>query len=276
MALLQATAPRGRLLGLDTDADAIGRARARLAVFAERCILVHTSFRRVAQVAAIHGFDNVNAIILDLGLSAYELADGGRGFSFQVAGPLDMRMDSSTPVTAAEIVNEWSEEELANTIYRYGEEPRSRRFARAIVAARPLHSTLELAEVISRAAGGRRGERIHPATRVFQALRIAVNDELDALQEALPQMVSLLAPGGRFAVISFHSLEDRIVKQFVQRESRDCICPPGLPVCMCGHRASLRPITHKPMQPGAAEIASNPRSRSAKLRIAERVGPSSP
>ncbi len=212
------------------------------------------------------------AIVLDLGLSSWQLDEPGRGFSFQATGPLDMRMDPEAELSADDIVNDWSQEDLANVIYQYGEEPRSRRIARAIVAARPIRDTAELAEVIRRAAGGGRGQRIHPATRTVQALRIAVNDELAALEAALPQSVSLLAPGGRLAVITFHSLEDRIVKQFIQRESRDCICPPGFPICRCGHRASLRPVSRKPIQPGDTEIRQNSRSRSAKLRIAERLG----
>jgi 16S rRNA (cytosine1402-N4)-methyltransferase len=183
-----------------------------------------------------------------------------------------MRLDPAATGTAADIVNGWPTEDLANIIYQYGEEPRSRRIARAIVAARPLHTTTELAAVIAQAVGGRSAEaRTHPATRTFQALRIQVNDELGALAATLPQIVALLRPGGRFAIITFHSLEDRIVKRFIQRETQDCICPPGLPVCQCNHRASLRAVTRKPIQPGAGEVAANTRSRSAKLRVAEKL-----
>jgi 16S rRNA (cytosine1402-N4)-methyltransferase len=200
------------------------------------------------------------------------LAEARRGFSFLNEGPLDMRMDPAAPLTAGEIVNEWPQEHIANIIYQFGEEIHSRRIARAIVESRPLNTTGELAEVVARALGGHRpGQRIHPATRTFQALRIAVNDELKALAATLPQIVDLLAPGGRFAVITFHSLEDRIVKQFIQRETRDCICPPELPVCQCDHHATLRAVTRKPIQPAEAEMASNTRSRSAKLRVAERL-----
>jgi 16S rRNA (cytosine1402-N4)-methyltransferase len=270
-AILERTAPAGRLLGLDADPAAIQRGQARLARFGERVALAQTSFRRLAAAAAEHGFTAVNAIVLDLGLSSFQLAEAERGFSFQVAGPLDMRMDPTSSLTAAEIVNEWPQDALADVIYRLGEEPRSRRIARAIVANRPLHTTVELAEVVSRAVGGQRGERIHPATRVFMGLRIQVNDELAALEAVLPQAVALLAPEGRLAIITFHSLEDRIVKQFMQREARDCLCPADLPLCRCGHTATLRIITRKPIQPEPAEIASNPRSRSAKLRIAERL-----
>jgi 16S rRNA (cytosine1402-N4)-methyltransferase len=270
-ALLSATAPGGRLLGLDADPDAVLRARARLATFGDRVVLVQANFRELASVAAAYGFGQVSAVLLDLGVSSYQVASASRGFSFQADGPLDMRLDPQTPLTAEEIVNEWRTDDLADVIYRYGEERQSRRLARAIVAARPLSTTSDLAGVISRTAPRRAHQRIHPATRVFQALRIAVNDELGALEAALPQLVWLLMPGGRFAVITFHSLEDRVVKQFIQREVRDCICPSDFPVCRCGHKATLRTVTGRPMSPSEAEISANPRSRSAKLRIAERL-----
>jgi 16S rRNA (cytosine1402-N4)-methyltransferase len=270
-ALLSATAPSGRLLGLDADPEALKRAKARLARFGERAVLVQANFRDVATVAALHGFAQVRAILLDVGISWYQVARAERGFSFQASGPLDMRMNPESSLTAGQIVNEWTADELAEILYRYGEETHSRRLARAIVAARPLSTTAELAEVISRTMPRRARQRVHPATRVFQAIRIAVNDELGALEAALPQLAGLLEPGGRFAVITFHSLEDRIVKKFLQRESRDCICPPSFPVCRCEHHASLRAITGRPVCPSEAEIRANPRSRSAKLRIAERI-----
>ncbi len=272
-AMLQATGPDGRLLGLDADTEAIARVRLRLAAYADRVTLIQTNFRELAAAATANGFTAVDAILLDLGVSSYQLGDPARGFSFLSDGPLDMRMDPRGDLTAAEIVNEWPQEELANVIYRYGEETHSRRIARAIVAARPLRTTAELAEVV---AGGpnRPSGRIHPATRTFQALRIAVNDELGALEAALPQALGLLAAGGRVAVIAFHSLEDRIVKQFMQREARDCVCPPDLTrvgLCRCGHKATVRIITRKPIPPDEGEVIANPRSRSAKLRIAERL-----
>lgn len=277
--LLEAIAPDGRLLGIDADLAAIERGGVRLARFAGRAVLCQASFRRLAEVAQAHGFAQVDAILLDLGISSYQLSTADRGFSFQVPGPLDMRMDRQNPLTAAELVNHWPPDELAGVIYRYGEEPRSRRIARAIVGARPLHSTSDLADVISQALGGAKGQRIHPATRTFQALRIAVNDELGALEAVLPQIITLLAPGGRVVIINFHSLEDRIVKQFIQQETRDCICDleprlrraAGVMACRCGHRATLKAITRKPIQASAAEVSQNPRSRSAKLRIAERL-----
>jgi 16S rRNA (cytosine1402-N4)-methyltransferase len=214
----------------------------------------------------------VDGILLDLGLSSLQLADADRGFSFQVDGPLDMRFDTtSSDSTAADLINQLSWEELADILYEYGEETQSRRVARAIIEARPLHTTRQLADVIEQAVGRRRG-RLHPATLAFQALRIAVNEELTALERALPQAVDLLVSGGRLVVIAFHSLEDRVVKRFMRRESRDCICPPELPVCTCGHEATLRVVTRGPIRPTDEEVRMNPRSRSARLRIAERKG----
>ena len=278
-ALLEATGPAGRLLGLDADPAAIERCQERLARFGERALLRQGSFRRLAEAAAAAGITTADAVLLDLGVSSFQLTEAERGFSFLADGPLDMRMDPTLPLTAAEIVNTWPQETLADLIFRYGEEPRSRRIAAAIVRARPLHSTGELAEVVSRALGGKQGKRTHPATQVFQALRIAVNDELEALEAVLPQIVTLLRGGGRFAVITFHSLEDRVVKQFIQRETRDCICDLdartrrnlGAAACVCGHRATLKAVTKKPIAPTEAEVALNSRSRSAKLRIAERL-----
>jgi 16S rRNA (cytosine1402-N4)-methyltransferase len=278
-ALLEATGPAGRLLGLDADPAAIERCHERLARFGKRALLRQGSFRRLAETAAEAGITTADAVLLDLGVSSFQLTEAERGFSFLADGPLDMRMDPTSPLTAAEIVNTWPQETLADLIFRYGEEPRSRRIAAAIVRARPLHSTGELAEVVSRALGGKQGKRTHPATQVFQALRIAVNDELGALEAVLPQIVTLLRGGGRFAVITFHSLEDRAVKQFIQRETRDCICDLdartrrnlGAAACVCGHRATLKAVTKKPITPTEAEVALNSRSRSAKLRIAERL-----
>ncbi len=278
-AILEATSPDGRLLGLDRDREAIARTQRRLTSFGGRVTLRHGSFGEIGAIAHEAGFVGVQGVLLDLGISSDQLGSADRGFSFQVEGPLDMRMDSSHPLTADEIVNEWSQDQIADAIYQYADEPRSRRIARAIVAARPLRTTTQLAEVVARALGGHKGQRIHPATQVFQALRIAVNDELGALEAVLPQVVTLLAPGGRMAIIAFHSLEDRLVKQFFQREARDCICDtlPGYvrsrvpQPCRCGHRATLRIVTRRPVQPTAAEIDRNARSRSAKLRIAERL-----
>jgi len=268
-AILKAVAPHGQVLALDADPSALEIARRRLAAYGDRVRFVNANFAQLAAVARDLDFFPVHGVLLDLGLSSMQLDAVERGFSFQSAGPLDMRYDPNSPTTAADLVNNLAQDELADLIYRFGEERRSRAIARAIVAARPLHTTQQLAEVVARGVGGRRGDRLHPATRTFQALRIAVNDELDALRAALPAATSILAPGGRLAVISFHSLEDRIVKEFFRRESRDCICPPEQPVCTCGHRATLHIITPKPITVTSTEAALNPRARSAKLRVAE-------
>jgi len=267
--ILVASGPKGRLLGIDADPQALALASERLAAFEDRVTLVQGNFSHLSSIAPAQGFAEVDGILFDLGLSSVQLAVPERGFSFQHDGPLDMRFDPSNPITAAHLVNELEERELADILRRYGQERQARRIARAIVSARPLRSTAQLAALIEGVVG-RRG-RIHPATRTFQALRIAVNDELTALSEALPQALDLLVAGGRLAVISFHSLEDRIVKRFFEREARDCICPPETPVCVCGHRARLNIITRHPIRPSEEEVAANPRSRSARLRIAERV-----
>ena len=268
--ILTLLAPDGQLLGLDRDPAALEVAAARLTGFEGRSRLVQASFARLYEVAKAHSFVPVDGILFDLGLSSLQLGDPERGFSFILDGPLDMRFDpASGGPTAADLVNTLSEEALADILYRYGEETQSRRIAAAIVEARPIETTRDLTEALESTVGRRRG-RLHPATLAFQALRIAVNEELAALQAALPQAVRVLAPAGRLAVIAFHSLEDRIIKRFMRQESRDCICPRELPVCTCDHQASLRLITRKPIRPTEEEMAENPRSRSARLRIAER------
>jgi len=216
------------------------------------------------------GWPTVDGIIFDLGLSSMQLDTPERGFSFQSEGPLDMRFDPTEPVNAAELVNTLAEDDLADLIWLYGEEHASRRIAAAIVRSRPVTTTRQLAEIVSRAMGGQRS-RIHPATRTFQALRIAVNQELQAVENVLPQAVNALAPGGRMAVISFHSMEDRLVKHFFRDESRDCICPPEQPECNCEHKASLKIITRHPIVPNEEETLINPRARSARLRVAEKL-----
>ena len=292
--ILQASAPDGHLLGLDVDPRALQIARQRLAPFSDRVTLVRSNFALIRERVGALGLELADGILLDLGISSMQLANAEQGFSFQLAGPLDMRLDPTAPRTAADLVNTLSQNDLADLVYRYGEEPAARVIARAIVAARPLQTTTELAKVVSeavramrarrkhsaakRSGHGRAGRalrrsRIHPATRTFQALRIAVNDELVTLERALPAAISVLRPGGRLVVITFHSLEDRIVKTCFARESRDCICPPEVLVCVCGHRATVDAITRRPIRPGGDEIAKNPRSRSAKLRIAQRIAP---
>jgi 16S rRNA (cytosine1402-N4)-methyltransferase len=267
--ILQAAEPDGELLGLDLDPQALALAGQRLAVFNDRATIVQASYTTLlAQMQAI-GWENVAGILLDLGVSSMQLDTPDRGFSFQANGPLDMRFSPQIQASAADLVNTLPEAQLADILFRYGEERLSRRIARAIVQARPLQTTHELAEVVRRAAGKQSGH-LHPATRTFQALRIAVNGELAAIETVLPQAVQALKPGGRLAVISFHSLEDRIVKHYFRRESRDCICPPEQPVCTCGHVATLVEITRKPVEAGPQEIEQNPRARSARLRVAEK------
>ncbi|MGD8759561.1 MAG: 16S rRNA (cytosine(1402)-N(4))-methyltransferase RsmH [Anaerolineales bacterium] len=268
--ILQASAPDGELLGIDLDSSALHHAQTRLAEFGERLHLRQGSFADLAEHAAALGWSTVDGVLLDLGVSSLQLDDPARGFTFRSDGPLDMRMDASQPTTAAHLVNQLSERDLAALLARFGEQPGAKRVARAIVAARPIHSTGALAEVVARAVR-ERGKRIHPATRTFQALRIAVNRELEALRAALPAAVNLLRPGGRLVAIAFHSLEDRIVKQFLRRESQDCVCPPEQPLCTCGHKAQLRLLTRRAVKPDQAEIDRNPRSRSARLRAAERL-----
>jgi 16S rRNA (cytosine1402-N4)-methyltransferase len=270
--ILQASAPNGRLLGLDVDPQALELARQRLSAFGQRAILVRASYTTLAEQLAARGWQAVDGIVLDLGISSMQVDTAERGFSFQIDAPLDMRFDPDNPLTAAQLANQLSEADLADLLYRYGEERRARQVARAIVRARPLQTTRQLAEVVAKAThSGREG--MHPATRTFQALRIAVNHELDGLQAVLPQAVAALKPGGRLAVISFQSLEDRIVKQHFRRESQDCLCPPRQPVCTCGHHATLRELNRRPLRPQEAEVEENPRSRSARLRVAEKLPP---
>lgn len=269
--LLKASSPDGQLLGLDLDPAALAAAAERLQPFWERVRLVRSSYLRLADEARRIGWDDADGIALDLGLSSLQLEDAGRGFAFKHDGPLDMRFDPAGPTTAADLVNGGSLEALAGILYQFGEERAARKIARAIVDARPIISTKHLADIVSAAVGRRRDQRIHPATRTFQALRIAVNNELDVVAAVLPLALDLLRPGGRLAVISFHSLEDRIVKTFFRREAHDCVCPPGQAVCTCGHRARLKEITRRPIAPSEQEIAQNPRCRSAKLRIVEKL-----
>ena len=268
--ILKASAPRGRLLGLDLDPEALAIARQRLLDFQERAIIKQASYLSAADILAEIGWEKVNGIVLDLGVSSMQIDRPGRGFSFLGEGPLDMRFNQDSGRNAADLVNNLGEEELANLIYQYGEERFSRRIARAIVASRPIHTTQDLAALIKKAVPGYESH-IHPATRTFQALRIATNKELETLSEALPRLADCLAPAGRIAIISFHSLEDRIVKRFFKLESQDCICPPEQPVCTCGHTASLKVLTKKPVRATEQEIQQNPRSRSAKLRVAEKL-----
>ena len=270
-ALLAACSPDGRLLGFDRDPAALAFAARRLAPFGERFTPVQGSYGDMATVAPAHGFAAIDGILLDLGLSSRQLEDAERGFSFLKEGPLDMRFDPQQGATAADLVNNLSAEELTDIFRRYGEEAQSRRIARLIVSHRPLGTTTELAGLIEHELGRRGRPGRHPATKVFQALRIAVNDELGEVNRGIRAAIDLLRPGGRLAVISFHSLEDRLVKQFFRAAARDCVCPPAQPVCTCGARAVVRLVTRKAIQASPEEIAANPRSRSARLRVAAKM-----
>jgi 16S rRNA (cytosine1402-N4)-methyltransferase len=274
--VLEAANPDGRLLGLDADQAAVARAAKRLARFGQRVVLKQTNFEHLADAAAEAGFVPADGVLFDLGLSSYQLADDTRAFSFRAEGPLDMRFDTTRGQPASDLVNDLDEEALTRLFRQYGEEPNARRIARAIVRARagePIETGTQLAEIVARAAPapprGRR--RVHPATRVFQALRIAVNRELETLPIALEAAVNVLGEGGRLAILSYHSLEDRIVKRFIAAERRGCTCPPEAPVCVCGRHPRLAPVGPQPRKPSAEEVSRNPRSRSALLRTARRL-----
>ena len=269
-AVLERALPGGLVLGLDADHEAVQVATGRLARWKDAFVAVNANFRELRSTALQHDFVPVHGVLFDLGVSSLQLDAEARGFSFRRPDPLDMRFSLAQKLTASDIVNGYREHDLADVIYRLGEERASRKIARAIVASRPVKTSLDLANLVERVSP-RRGRRIHPATKTFQALRIAVNDELAALEMALEQAVSLLGQGGRLAVISYHSLEDRIVKNFIRRESADCVCPPATPVCQCDHLATLRAVTKSPLSPSEEEPRDNPRSRSAKMRVAERI-----
>lgn len=276
--ILEACAPDGQLLGLDVDPQALALARETLAPYEGRVRLVRASYITLSDQLKAAGWDAVDGIVLDLGSSSMQFDTPCRGFSFLRDGPLDMRFDPNAPQSAADLVNTLDEEELADIIFRYGEERDSRRIARAIVAHRPLHTTRELAAVIEKIVP-RRGDRLHPATRTFQALRIAVNDELAALAKVLPQAVAGLrrrperaaGRGGRCAVISFHSLEDRIVKDYFREHSQDLVNPPHEKIYEIERKAALKLLTKKPIVPADDEVKTNPRARSAKLRVVEKL-----
>ncbi len=284
-ALLERSAPDGKVLGIDTDVQALARVGEQFSdsVRNGRLVLVHGNFAELARIVNEAGFVSIQGVLLDLGFSSDQMDDPQRGFSFSADGPLDMRLDQSLMMTAADLVNSASEQELADIFWRYGEETRSRQIARRIVRERakgPITRTTQLATLAAAGVPYRAGA-IHPATRTFQALRIAVNQELERLTTALPQILDLLSAvetgetrgeeAGRMVIIAFHSLEDRIIKEFMRREATDCLCPPRTPVCICGHKARLRLLTHKPVIPTGQEVERNPRARSAKLRAAEVV-----
>jgi 16S rRNA (cytosine1402-N4)-methyltransferase len=268
--ILEASVPDGQLLGLDVDPQALALARKILAPYEQRIHLAQASYTSLSSQLAKLGWDKVDGIVLDLGASSMQFDTPERGFSFAHDAPLDMRFGPSATHSAADLVNELSERELADLLYRYGEERDSRKIARAIVRTRPLHTTRELVTVIE-TVSPRRGDRIHPATRTFQALRIAVNQELASIEEVLPQAVTSLKSGGRLAVISFHSLEDRIVKDFFREQSRDLVNPPYEQIYKEERKATLKEVNRKPITPSDEEMKSNPRARSAKLRIVEKL-----
>ena len=267
-ALLDAVLPGGRLLAIDRDPAAVARGRQEL----PQAMVVQGDFGDLAKLAPAHGFDPAGAILFDLGLSSLQLDDAERGFSFSRVGPLDMRLDTTAPVTAERLLNQLSRAELSELIRRLGEERWAARIAEFIVRRRPLRTTRDLAAAVEAAIPrGAWPKDIHPATRTFQAVRMAVNDELGSLERGLKAATQILTPGGRMATICFHSLEDRLVKSYFNVESKDCLCPPQQPVCTCAHRASLRVLTRHAVRPSEDEVRRNPRSRSAKLRAAERI-----
>jgi len=272
--LLDALGSGSRILAFDRDPDALAEAEARIdgANLSNRLQIVNRNFRDMEQVLTEQTIESISGALFDLGVSSHQIEEGTRGFSYRVAGPLDMRMGPDAPHAAADLVNEWPQADLARVIRSYGEEPFATRVARAIVAARPIEDTVQLAEVVRLAipaAKRRRGK--HPARKTFQALRIAANDELGALEQGLDAALSRLAPNGRCVVISYHSLEDRIVKRRFASGATGCTCPPDFPVCVCETNAELRLLTRKPLRPTAEEVAANPRARSARLRAVEKV-----
>ena len=264
----------GRLIGIDRDQAAIDAAQDKLAPWRDRVTLVHSNFSDLREVLREAGVDAVDGMLFDLGVSSPQLDDAARGFSYMQDAPLDMRMDRDAPLTAYDVVNRWSQEELRRILYQYGEERYAPAIARAIVRAReeaPVETTLELVDLIRGAMPpAALREKQHPAKRSFQAIRIAVNGELDALAPMLEAAVDGLAPGGRLAVITFHSLEDRIVKRTLAEMAKGCTCPPEFPVCVCGKRPKVKLVTRKPIVSGPSELEENPRARSAKLRVAEK------
>ncbi len=270
VAILERSSPGGQLLGIDADPRAIKIATPRLEAYKDSTLLINENFVNLQAICLKYDFLPVHGILFDLGLSSLQLNNNNRGFSFKHDTPLDMRFSPSQEVTAADIINTFPENKLARLIKAYGEEGYSRQIAHHIIQERPIKTALHLAQVIEQTIGSRRG-KIHPATRTFQALRIAVNRELEHLEAGLKQAINLLGFEGRLVVISYHSLEDRIVKQLMQQESRGCICLPNTPACICGHTARLKLISKKVITPATTEVQLNPRSRSAKLRAAEHI-----
>jgi len=267
--ILQHSAPGGQLLGIDADPIATALAQNRLAYYGKSALIINDNFVNLSNICSSHDFEPVNGILFDLGISSMQLSESGHGFSFQHGAPLDMRFDPNQKLSAADIVNTCTETELARILFEFGEETYSRQIANLIVRSRPLFTTDQLATLIEKVKPRR--ERIHPATKTFQALRIAVNEELNHLELALQQTMTLLGHDGMLVVISYHSLEDRIVKNFMRRESTGCLCHPSLPQCACHHQPRLKLVNKQIIAPSLAEEIANPRSRSAKLRVARRI-----
>ena len=270
-AILQSEPPVKAVLAIDRDPRSLEAAQSRLAGFGGRFLPAPGNYADMAGLAAEQGITGVDGVLLDLGFSSRQIESPGYGMSFQIDGPLDMRYDPLGDLTAEEIVNTYEERELGQLIRRYGEEPRGMSIARAIIKERPVATTGHLASIIGAVLGRRPGQRVNPATKTFQALRIAVNDELSNVERGLDAAVGLLLPGGRLVVISYHSLEDRTVKVFFNREAATCVCPPSLPVCVCGQTPRLKIINRRVIKPSSEEVQSNPRSRSAKLRAVQRI-----
>ena len=275
LALLQASAPSGRVLGIDRDPRSLARAERRLNQFGDRFIPVQGNYADLAQLAQGANIAQADGVLLDLGLSSWQLEAAGAGFSFQRDEPLDMRFDpNSAGADAAELVNQLSEDALGQLLFQYGEEPRARAIARTLVRARqenPIRTTGQLVTLLKSIPGLGRSRRTHPATRTFQALRIAVNDELTNLEAGIKAAIDLLKPEGRLVVISYHSLEDRLVKQLLAFQAASCVCPPQIPVCVCNHQPTVRITNRKIIRPAPTEVAANPRSRSARMRVAEKL-----
>src|SRR6202049_1053472 len=270
--ILERISPGGRLLGIDRDPAAVATGLVALASFGPAVAVVQGRFSDLVDIAQKAGFDPADLVLFDFGISSTQLDAPERGFSFRGEGPLDMRMDTGAELTADRIVNHFDVAEIERILRTYGEERWARRIAQFIVARRPLRTTRDLAQAVEAAIPRKAWPRdIHVATRTFQGLRIAVNEELDEIEAGLKAALTILKPGGRMATISFHSLEDRLVKSFFNVESKDCICPPQQPVCTCGHRATLQIVTRRPVRPSEAEVAANPRARSARLRVAQKL-----
>ncbi len=272
-AILDAASSEAQLLGIDMDPEILRLASKRLSSQSNRAVVVPGSYADVGELTKDAGLFPVDGVLMDLGVSSLHLEIGDRGFSFDRDGPLDMRFNRTQRLDAKKIVNEYPEHRLARIIRDFGEERRARRIARAIVSGRPLTTTGELARIVAGAFRGPRRTRIHPATQTFQALRIAVNRELEHLERGLTEAIGALSAGGRLVVIAYHSLEDRLVKATVRRESSNCLCPPEILICACGHTARLRLVNRRVLKPSREEVAMNPRSRSARIRVAERLAP---